>query len=895
MDKIDVPAWFERALDPSTPTTKDQETMRTASTYVEDLGGEVIYPTIRMNKAGRLFKPKNPLKSALDNGDYILVEGPAGEDTAMKATELSKRMSNAVAQSRAPVDQTDEMIKEAEERMTSDTVSFNEGGVASQKEKANAAFAGLDEKTKEMQEQGITSEFSANGKKIVNFVNEEAKDAYTANDILSKLRAGEITIQEAQDYLDQSKKAGKYAEGGLLDEGGAIDPVSGNDVPAGSLKSEVRDDIDAKLSEGEFVLPADVVRYIGLENLMELRNKAKQGLQQMEDMGQMGNSEEAIMDDTADMDVDIDAMIDAFDPNDPETLKFNVGGTVTSSGAPVTSSTTQNYAYTPAQNIYNPSGVSTQAFNYQPQQTTVGYQPPNVYTPPTVPVVNPTKYRSMTAPAGSGLPEQRQYIGPNGEMRTFTFINGVPTEEIPAGFKVYKAEEAKVEVAAPKVEAPTPDGGGGDSRAQAEADKAAKEQFDGWVTTMNQLSELDPEFAKEWSESSRNPAKGFGLSEFIKGGGVVGLVRDAYNLNVASQKAQENLANKYNLDIDKYKNAFTFFGLDKYNESSLVNDAMATKTIADSISSGIRGVTSDDVLGKIARTDIKLDANEDGKITEAEKQAVADQLFFGEEDLQASLEDARTQRQREEAMSALFEQENEDFIDIDRELEQLAKEEAFASVSGPQEGYDESEPQTLGREGTNAAGDDYSTSTTYDRDNNPTEVTTSVSSKTGRSSSFIDSDGDGQKDNNERGVVTSSDGTPVRSGSGSVVTSRSSNETGGGSTSDTRWCCSRMVHHELWTVEREFARLSAWSRKQPNWWRSGYPIWGKVVAKHLLAKEGFWTDVMQAFYDHHVMKKPHTLKSLLANVIIFPGSFVCGMFSKKIPTGTNLADPREFL
>ena len=110
-DKIEVPAWFERALDPTTPTTKDKETMRTASTYVEDLGGEVIYPTIRMNKAGRLFKPKDPLKSAIKSGDYILIEGPPGEETAMKAKEMSKRMSEAVGQARQPVDRTDKNIK----------------------------------------------------------------------------------------------------------------------------------------------------------------------------------------------------------------------------------------------------------------------------------------------------------------------------------------------------------------------------------------------------------------------------------------------------------------------------------------------------------------------------------------------------------------------------------------------------------------------------------------------------------------------------------------------------------------------------------------------------------------------------------------------------------------
>lgn len=91
----------------------------------------------------------------------------------------------------------------------------------------------------------------------------------------------------------------EYEEGGLSDQGGTVDPVSGNEVPPGALQEEVRDDIDAKLSEGEFVFPADVVRYIGLEKLMMMRQKAKQGLSMMEKMGQMSNADEAVMEDTA--------------------------------------------------------------------------------------------------------------------------------------------------------------------------------------------------------------------------------------------------------------------------------------------------------------------------------------------------------------------------------------------------------------------------------------------------------------------------------------------------------------------------------------------------------------------------------------------------------------------
>ena len=84
-----------------------------------------------------------------------------------------------------------------------------------------------------------------------------------------------------------------FDDGGLKDEGGTKDKVSGNDVPSGSLKKEVRDDIPAMVSEGEFIFPADVVRYHGLDKLMQMRQEAKMGLNMMEKMGQLGNSEEA--------------------------------------------------------------------------------------------------------------------------------------------------------------------------------------------------------------------------------------------------------------------------------------------------------------------------------------------------------------------------------------------------------------------------------------------------------------------------------------------------------------------------------------------------------------------------------------------------------------------------
>ena len=81
-----------------------------------------------------------------------------------------------------------------------------------------------------------------------------------------------------------------YEEGGLATDGLEIDPVSGNDIPVGSNAADVRDDVDAKLSEGEYVVPADVVKYIGVSTLEKMVNKAKEGLGDMEENGRIGGA-----------------------------------------------------------------------------------------------------------------------------------------------------------------------------------------------------------------------------------------------------------------------------------------------------------------------------------------------------------------------------------------------------------------------------------------------------------------------------------------------------------------------------------------------------------------------------------------------------------------------------
>jgi hypothetical protein len=219
-----------------------------------------------------------------------------------------------------------------------------------------------------------------------------------------------------------NKQMELFQDGGLKDEGGMIDEVSGNDVPSGSTREEVRDDIPAQLSEGEFVFPADVVRFIGLEKLMTIRQKAKIGLQRMESMGQMGNSEEATMSD--DMPFNLDD-IDMEDDTD-----YNRGGVVkAANGTFVQDTSPTQYKPLPEQKIPNPARQPITANPVKPVikagvQKFLNYNTANPYNPQ---VDNsqyaPLTYNQFLGDNALGAPktELRKYVHPDGTIRYIPF------------------------------------------------------------------------------------------------------------------------------------------------------------------------------------------------------------------------------------------------------------------------------------------------------------------------------------------------------------------------------------------------------------------------------------------------------------------------------------------
>ena len=258
----------------------------------------------------------------------------------------------------------------------------------------------------------------------------------------------------------------QFEDGGLRDEGGTVDEVSGNKVPVGGTKKGVRDDIPAMVSEGEFIFPEDVTRYIGLDKLMQLRQDAKMGLKKMEAMGQMGNGDEATMED--DMPFEIADLIIVGGPMEEPQEKYKGGVLHAQQGTYV------GQQQQPATGIagYQPSVYANRA-PINPYQ----YQAPaSAFTPPTYQntQVAPSQPTSGYGPTfvGQGVTRETftgretpkvtaeefvediylevKYINPEtGDIRTFKFYEGEPISTIPAGYVPYEEGQDPAEGTTP--------------------------------------------------------------------------------------------------------------------------------------------------------------------------------------------------------------------------------------------------------------------------------------------------------------------------------------------------------------------------------------------------------------------------------------------------------------
>ena len=279
---------------------------------------------------------------------------------------------------------------------------------------------------------------------------------------------GGMAMDEQMDAVFKSSRTG-YAEGGEVgaapDTTIGVDPVSGNEVPMGATPEEVRDDIPAQLSEGEYVVPADVVRFYGVKFFEDLRTEAKQGYAEMDQNGRIGG--EPVGPEGMEMIEPEDDL--PFDISELQTIDDEVemaeGGYLERAmnrEEPINRFESllqflfkdkDEYGETPIDRYKEQMGDDDMGFfesfmgnpieRGERKYGKKGYAEGGLPEAPAATPVPPNPF-SIT---GSGSYEIKEYVNDAGEVMYIQFMNGQPMTFIPQGFKPKgsAAEEAASE------------------------------------------------------------------------------------------------------------------------------------------------------------------------------------------------------------------------------------------------------------------------------------------------------------------------------------------------------------------------------------------------------------------------------------------------------------------
>ena len=395
------------------------------------------------------------------------------------------------------------------------------------------------------------------------------------------------TFNKGGAVMDDQMQMAFMDEGGIADDGMDVDPVSGNEVPPGSLAEEVRDDIPAQLSEGEYVVPADVVRYYGVKFFEDLRDQAKMGLADMEANGRIGgepvpaggpiNDEELSEQEMSAIRQMMTGMAEGGEVQNPYLQQQQLysqprpapidekrnttlsgvnpvegqmpiqtmasGGQVQGyqAGNPVTSTPVSSEEGAPsyAQNTFDasPFGLGFSFMGNQPQQ-----QPPVADTP--------------------AIPETMTLYGPNGEIRTFS----MPLSEADAA-EVARLKEMGYSETKAVTPTTTSTGGGSGSTTQVESDPNSwMEKFD--YTDMSNLG-------SQTSELLNKSPKGSVMGAFMNG---TNAAQAAANIIIM----EANGADK--AEVDRLKSQYQQFLKDsklEYMPKGLINGDRLAKDVVE--------------------------------------------------------------------------------------------------------------------------------------------------------------------------------------------------------------------------------------------------------------------------------------------------------------------------
>ena len=259
-----------------------QPNLRPATVGEIILGNVVGYITVGKNK--------HPLY------DYIEVDGTASAPEQMRSSSIDKFNKGG------SVEATGEMTTKGREVFREGEVQYSERTITFQMENGKwITIPSVDKEGNELTQEQLEEFVAQNGPKdpvtgeeLPTFDDVEEAERYAAQRS-AELLPDDMPLMMYHGGLMGSQEEGAEGCGCASCQAAGVvgyDAISGNEVPAGSAPINVRDDIPAVLSDGEYVVPADVVRYHGLKHLEEMRQEAKAGLMAMMMDGQIQTLEE---------------------------------------------------------------------------------------------------------------------------------------------------------------------------------------------------------------------------------------------------------------------------------------------------------------------------------------------------------------------------------------------------------------------------------------------------------------------------------------------------------------------------------------------------------------------------------------------------------------------------
>ena len=391
---------YENIATDNAVTNEDGSLSTVKSSIVNINGKEMLIPTVW----GGEILDGDRLNEAIDNAFDSNIEWPTeeGKDAVNKLRSLEvdvhKQMRPVTRKNAA-----NELIQDADKNRT-----LEQRYAPIKKGYLDTSYGPIELKEINKEDLLDTNEESdKNSNPSNNNFLKEMQEKFSIGNfsVIPKLEGAEKGVNFKLEYAKGGKIMATQSEeqqmsmllegGGFNDQGGTVDPVSGNEVPIGNTQEGVRDDVPIMASEREYVVDAATVNYFGVQKYNDEKKAAAVGYQQMEQDGLLGQPTQGS---TLDSNEETPFTIADLDIADEEgkPLMMAEGGT-----------------------------VSTRRKLNTSLDDNVGTNPPTERRP------QPTFGDSM---GGNGGFTFEMYTHPDGRNMMVPFMNGIPMFSIPEGF-----------------------------------------------------------------------------------------------------------------------------------------------------------------------------------------------------------------------------------------------------------------------------------------------------------------------------------------------------------------------------------------------------------------------------------------------------------------------------